>query len=55
MMDNRAQVSLEYLAMIAIALTVAVVATLLAVRVFSIKDDIRSTIELYRNKTIQIE
>ncbi len=55
MMDNKAQVSLEYLTMVAIALMLAAIATLLAARLFSIKDDVKSTIELYRNKTIQIE
>ena len=41
--------------MVAIALMLAAIATLLAIRLFGIKDDVKSTIELYRNKTIQIE
>ncbi len=55
MMDNKAQVSLEYLSMVAVALMIAAIATMLAVRLFGVKNDIKGTIELYRNKTIQIE
>jgi len=53
-MNNKAQVSLEYLTMVAIALIIVTVAALLTLRLFLIKDDIRTTIELYREKMIKI-
>ena len=53
-MDNKAQVSLEYLTMVAIALMIVAVASMLTLQLFRVKTDIRSTIELYREKMIKI-
>lgn len=52
LMDNRAQISLEYMIMIAVALTLAALATLLTVNVLSIKDGLKTLIANYRAKLI---
>ena len=53
-MDNKAQLSLEYLIMVAVALLLATVATVLATNLFSIKESIKVNIETYRNRTLEI-
>jgi uncharacterized protein (UPF0333 family) len=49
-MDDRAQVSLEYLVMVALAITLAAIAALLASSLFSTKDSVKRTLELYRER-----
>jgi uncharacterized protein (UPF0333 family) len=49
-MDNRAQISIEYLVLLAVALVLAALATLLAFNIFSIKEGLKEIIETYRGK-----
>jgi len=53
-MDNKAQLSLEYLVLVAVALLLATVATILATDLFSIKESIKLNIEEFRNRMLQI-
>lgn len=51
-MDDRAQVSVEYLVMLAIVLTLAAVAVLLAGNILSVKEGLKAGIKAYRAKLI---
>ena len=53
-MDNKAQISVEYLIMMAIALILAAVAAVLATNIYAVKEGIKENIQIYRTKTIQI-
>jgi len=53
-MDNRAQVSVEYLTMLAIGLLLAGVVLLLIVNIFSLKDGIVQSIHALRDRIIQV-
>lgn len=53
-MDNKAQVSLEYLTMLAIGVLLAGVVLLLIVNIFAIKDGIVQSIHALRNRIIQV-
>ena len=48
-MNNKAQVSVEYLIMVGLAVLVSVLVTLLALNIFSIKDGIKELIQAYRS------
>jgi uncharacterized protein (UPF0333 family) len=53
-MDNRAQVSVEYLTMLAIGLLLAGVVLLLIVNIFSLKEGIVQSIHALRDRIIQV-
>ena len=53
-MDNRAQVSVEYLTMLAIGLLLAGVVLLLIVNIFSLKEGIVQSIHSLRDRIIQV-
>jgi len=53
-MDNKAQVSVEYLTMLAIGLLLAGVVLVLIVNIFSIKDGIVQAIHAIRDRIIQV-
>jgi uncharacterized protein (UPF0333 family) len=51
-MDDRAQVTMEYLIMLAVVLSLAAIAVLLAINVLSIKEGLKANIRAYRGKLI---
>ncbi|NYZ79698.1 hypothetical protein H0N95_00435 [Candidatus Micrarchaeota archaeon] len=51
-LNDRAQVSIEYLVLVGVGLLVAVLITALAYNIFSIKDGIKQLIEAYRDAFI---
>jgi uncharacterized protein (UPF0333 family) len=53
-MDNRAQLSIEYLTMLAIGLLLAAVLLVLIVNIFSIKDGIVQSIHFMRDRVLQV-
>lgn len=54
-MENRAQVSIEYLIMVGLGVIIAGIAVLLAANLFGIKDGIKSMIESYRKRVLQLK
>ncbi len=54
-MDNKAQVSIEYLIMVGVGVTIAAIILLLVVNLFGIKDGIKELIDVYRTKTFNIK
>jgi uncharacterized protein (UPF0333 family) len=53
-MDNKAQISVEYLILIAVGLVFAAIVVLLIGNLFSIRDSVKSNIELYRTRMLQV-
>ena len=53
-MDNKAQVSIEYLIMVGVGVIIAAVAILLATNLLALKDGIKTIIETYRDRSLQI-
>lgn len=53
-MDNKAQISLEYLTMLAIGLLLAGVLLILIVNIFSLKDGIVQSISMMRERILQV-
>lgn len=53
-MDNKAQISVEYLTMLAIALLLSAVIFLLVVNIISIKDGLVSSINNVRERMLQV-
>lgn len=54
-MENRAQVSVEYLIMVSLGIVLALIVTLLAINLFGIKDGIKTLIETHRDRSLQIK
>lgn len=54
-MNNRAQVSVEYLILLAIGAIVASIVTLLAFSVFGMKNNIKILIQAYRNNALNLK
>jgi uncharacterized protein (UPF0333 family) len=52
--DNKAQISLEYLTMLAIGLLLAGVLLILIVNIFSLKDGIVQSISMMRERILQV-
>jgi len=52
--DNKAQISVEYLTMLAIGLLLAGVLLVLIVNIFSIKDGIVQSIQTMRDRVLQV-
>lgn len=52
-MDNRAQISVEYLIVTATGLIFAAVLLLFVGNIFSIKDGLKNNIQLFRSKFLQ--
>ncbi len=50
-MDDKAQVSLEYLIMVTLSIALAAAAVLLATNLFSLKEGIKDTIRAVKEKT----
>ncbi|RLG21589.1 hypothetical protein DRN74_01660 [Candidatus Micrarchaeota archaeon] len=53
-MDDRAQVSTEYLIILAVSLVLAAVVTLLTVNLFSVKSSVKELIEIYYKRALQL-
>jgi uncharacterized protein (UPF0333 family) len=53
-MDNRAQISIEYLTMLAIGLLLAGVILILILNLFSLKDGVVSSIDAIRSRILQV-
>lgn len=53
-MNNRAQLSVEYLTMLAIGLLLAAVLLIMIVNLFSIKDGIVQSIHMMRDRVLQV-
>lgn len=53
-MDDKAQVSIEYLIMVGMGIVIAAIAVLLAVNLFGIKDGIKTIIQTYRDRSLQL-
>jgi len=53
-MDNKAQISIEYLTMLAIGLLLAGIVLLLVVNIFSLKDGIVQATHALRDRIIQV-
>ncbi|MBI1974149.1 hypothetical protein HYS54_05020 [Candidatus Micrarchaeota archaeon] len=51
-MDDRGQVSLEYLAILALAIAIAAVAVLLLADLFNIKDGLKQNVQLLRKDLV---
>ena len=51
-MDNKAQISLEYLIMVTLSIALAAAAILLAGNLFSLKESIKGIIREIRDKTL---
>lgn len=54
-MKNKSQTSLEYLIMLGLVIIIAGLAMVLTTRILTIKGSIKSTIQTFRDKTLQIE
>lgn len=54
-MENTSQTSLEYLIMLGLVTIIAALAILLTARIFTMKTSLKSTIQSFRNKILQIE
>jgi len=52
-MNNRAQISVEYLIVVALGLVIATVLLLFVGNIFSIKDAMKNNIQMYRQKMLQ--
>jgi uncharacterized protein (UPF0333 family) len=50
-MNNRAQVSVEYLIMIGVGVIIAALVILLAVNIIGLKDGVKQLIDAYRART----
>ena len=53
-MDNRAQISIEYLTMLAIGLLLAGVVLVLVLNLFTLKDAVVASIHSVRNRILQV-
>ncbi len=53
-MDNKAQVSIEYLIMVGLGVIIAAIAILLATNLIGIKEGIKAIIESVRATTLQV-
>ena len=54
-MNNRAQVSVEYLILLAIGTIIATIVTLLAFNILGMKDSIKILIQAYRNNALNLK
>lgn len=52
LMDNRAQISVEYLIMVGLGIIIAAIAIILAMNLFGVKESIKNLIQTFRNRTI---
>ena len=53
-MDNKAQLSVEYLTMLAIGLLLAGILLILVVNIFSLKDGVAQAIQTVRSRILQV-
>jgi len=53
-MDNKAQISIEYLTMLAIGLLLAGVVLILVLNLFTLKDAVVNSIHSVRNRVLQV-
>ena len=51
-MDNKAQISVEYLIMVGLGVIIAAIAIILAMNLFGVKESIKNLIQTFRNRTI---
>lgn len=50
-MDNKAQISIEYLIMVTLSIALAAIAVMLASNLFSLKESIKNTIKAIKDRT----
>ena len=51
--DDRAQLSLEYIVMVAVVLILATILLLLVSNIFSLKDGLKANINAFRSRVLQ--
>lgn len=54
-MDNKAQVSIEYIIIVAVGLILAAVVVLLSTNLLGMKEGIKETIRAYRDRVFQLK
>lgn len=54
-MEDKSQTSLEYLIMLSLAIIIAAMAMVLTTRLLSIRTSIKTSIQAFRDKTLQIK
>ena len=54
-MDDKAQISLEYLIMVTMSLAIAAAVVMLATNLFTLKETLKGNIELIRDKTLGLK